>query len=93
MTRMNLLLTLVLIASSLFLVRSAYESRRLFAELDRSRSELRARDSQFKRLEAERQALATHLRVERIARDRLRMKAATAAVTYNVDDMPRGSKP
>ena len=93
MTRLNLLLTLVLIASSLFLVRSAYESRRLFAELDRSRSELRARDSHFKRLEAERQALATHLRVERIARDRLRMRAATAAVTHYVDDAPRGSKP
>jgi cell division protein FtsL len=34
-TRVNLLLLLALLLSSLYLVRVSYESRRLFAELDR----------------------------------------------------------
>ena len=33
MSRLNLLLLLALIASSLFLIRSAYDARRLFADI------------------------------------------------------------
>jgi cell division protein FtsL len=36
--RINVVLLLVLIASSLYLVRVSYESRRLFAELDKRRA-------------------------------------------------------
>jgi cell division protein FtsL len=41
MTRLNLVLLLAVIASALFLVRTQYESRRLFAELDRARVDAR----------------------------------------------------
>ena len=88
MTRMNLLLLFALIASSLYLVRTAYDSRRLFAELDRAKAEAAKLDTEFKRLEAERQAAATNLRVERTARDRLAMRNATPAVTVYVNDVP-----
>jgi cell division protein FtsL len=87
MTRMmNTLLLLALVASSLYLVRTAYESRRLFNELDRARNEAAKLDTEFKRLEAERQAAATHLRVERTAREKLAMRTATPAVTVYVAD-------
>ena len=86
MTRLNMLLTLVLIVSSLYLVRTAYESRRLFAELDRARGEAGRLDTEFKRLEAERQGAATNLRVERTAREKLAMRSATPAVTVYVQD-------
>jgi cell division protein FtsL len=86
MTRLNMLLTLALIVSSLYLVRTAYESRRLFAELDRARGEAGRLDTEFKRLEAERQAAATNLRVERTAREKLAMRSATPAVTVYVQD-------
>jgi cell division protein FtsL len=91
MTRVNLLLTLALLASALYLVRTAYESRRLFAELDRSRNEAARLDTEYKRLEAERQAAATHLRVERTARERLAMRTATPAVTLYVNDPASGA--
>ena len=86
MTRVNLLLALALLLSSLYLVRTAYDARRLFAELDKSRNEAARLDTEFKRLEAEREGQATSLRVERTARERLAMRTATPAVTVYVQD-------
>lgn len=85
MTRLNLLLLIALVLSSLYLVKTAYESRRLFAELDRANNEARTLEVEFKRLEAERQAQATHLRVEKVAREKLAMRTATPAVTQYVE--------
>jgi cell division protein FtsL len=94
MTRVNLLLALALLASSLYLVRTAYDSRRLFTELDKARDEAARLDTEYKRLEAEREAQATSLRVERTARDRLAMRTATPAVTvYVQDDAASGVRP
>ena len=81
MTRVNVLLLAMLLASCVYLVRVSYESRHLFAELDRTRSEERALNNEQQRLLAEKQAQATPLRVERMARDRLAMRNATPAVT------------
>jgi cell division protein FtsL len=86
MTRVNLLLVLALLVSSLYLVRTAYDSRRLFAELDKARNEAARLDTEAKRLEAEREAQATSLRVERTARDKLAMRTAKQAVTVYVPD-------
>ena len=82
----NVVLAVALIASSLYLVRTAHESRRLFADLDRARNEAARLEADAKRLEAERQAAATNLRVERTARERLAMRVATPAVTVYVSD-------
>jgi cell division protein FtsL len=84
MTRLNLLLMVALLLSSLYLVRVSYESRRLFAELDRAQSEQRSLDNEHERLRAERQAQATPLRVEKTARERLAMRTATPGVTQYV---------
>ncbi len=86
MTRWHLLLLLVLLGSCLFLVRTSYDARRLFTAIDRAHSEERALEVEFKRLDAERQAQATHLRVERMAREKLQMRTASPAVTvYAID--------
>ncbi len=84
MTRLNVLLLVVLIFSSIYLVRVSHESRRLFADLDKARSEERLLDSDFEKLKAEKQAQATPLRVEKTARDKLLMRNATPAVTQYV---------
>jgi cell division protein FtsL len=84
-TRLNVLLLLVLLASSLYLVRVSYESRRLFAELDKAQSEERALDTDSERLKTELRTQATPLRVERTARERLAMRAATPSVTQYVE--------
>ncbi len=86
MSKVNLLLIAALMASSLLLVKTAYESRQLFAALDRARAQRNQLDAEFKRLDAERQAQGTSLRVERVARDRLQMRTATPAVTTYVFD-------
>jgi cell division protein FtsL len=86
MTRLNLLLLALLIGSSLALVHTAYESRRLYAAIDRARGEERQLEVEYKRLDAERRAQATPLRVEKTAREKLRMRTATPAVTHYVAD-------
>ena len=86
MNKVHLFLLVALLASCLALVRSAYESRRVFAELDKARQEQRRLEADYKRLDAERQAQGTHLRVEKVAREKLRMSTATPAVTAYVDD-------
>jgi cell division protein FtsL len=84
--KLNLLLFVALLASSLLLVKTAYESRQLFAALDAARAEQKQLDAEYKRLDAEAQAQGTHLRVERTARERLQMRTATPAVTAYVYD-------
>lgn len=84
MTRLNAVLFVVLLLSALYLVKVSYESRRLFAELDRAQSEERALESEHERLKAELRAQATPLRVEKAARERLAMRNATPAVTQYV---------
>ena len=84
MTRLNVLLLLALLISSVYLVKVAHESRRLYADLDKARTEERLLDSEFERLKAEKQSQATPLRVEKAARDKLAMRSATPAVTQYV---------
>jgi cell division protein FtsL len=84
MTRLNVLLLLVLLVSSVYLVKVAHESRRLYADLDKARTEERLLDSEFERLKSEKQSQATPLRVEKAARDKLAMRSATPAVTQYV---------
>jgi cell division protein FtsL len=93
MNRVNLLLAAGLIGSSLLLVNSAYETRRLFSALERAKAEQRQLDSEYKRLDAERQVQSTHLRVERVARERLQMRTVTPAVTHWVNERPSDAAP
>ena len=88
MTRLNMLLLLALLISSVYLVRVSYESRRLFAALDKAQGEERALEHDSERLKTELRSQATPLRVERTARDRLAMRTATPAVTQYVELPP-----
>jgi cell division protein FtsL len=87
-SKLNLVLGLLLILSCLALVKSAYEGRRVFAALDQAQREQRQLESEFKRLDAERQAQATPRLVEKVAREKLRMSTVTPGVTTYVDDVP-----
>jgi cell division protein FtsL len=83
-SRLNLVLLLVLLGSALYLVRTSYESRRLFVELERERAVARKLESEADRLTVERRAQATNLRVEKVAREQLQMRTANASVTQYV---------
>ena len=94
MTRLNLLLFVLVLGSCIVLVRTTYDTRRLFAEIDRARSEERGLEVEFQRLDADRRAQATHLRVERVAREKLQMRNATAALThYTSEALPTSGAP
>ena len=86
MTRLHFVLLLALIFSCLALVQSSYESRRLFNETNRAHDETARLQAEYTRLEAERQAQATHLRVEKVAREKLAMRTVNPAVTHFVVD-------
>ena len=86
MIKGNLVLLIALMGSALLLVKTAYESRQLFAALDNARLEQQQLDAEFKRLDAEAQAQGTHLRVERTARERLQMSRPLPGVMQYVFD-------
>jgi cell division protein FtsL len=81
MSRLNLILLLALMLSSLYLVDVSYESRRLFAELDRERARALRLESDHERLQLDARSQATPLRVERVAREKLAMRNASPGVT------------
>jgi cell division protein FtsL len=84
MLRLNLTLLVSLLASALYLVQVQYESRRLYAEIERMQSEARKLEVEHDRLQVEKRAQATAARVERLAKDQLHMKPATPAITQYV---------
>lgn len=86
MTRLNLLLMAAVLLSGMYLVRTAYESRRVFAQVHRAQGEAHRLDVELQRLQAERHAQATNLRVEKVARERLNMHAIQPAITQPVSD-------
>jgi cell division protein FtsL len=81
MSRISFVLFLAVMASAFVLVRTQYESRVLTTELDRAMSEARRIETENDRLEVERRAQATPLRIERLAREQLRMRTITPAIT------------
>jgi cell division protein FtsL len=84
MTRLNLVLLVAVMASALYLVHTQYESRRLFTELDRETAQARKLETESERLQVEKRAQATPLRVEKLAKDQLQMRPASPAITQYV---------
>ncbi len=84
MMRLNLVLVLGVVLSALYLVNVQYESRRLFSELDRSQTQAHKLATENERLQVEKRAQATSARVEKLAKLRLQMRAATPAITTYV---------
>lgn len=93
MTRLHLALLVLLVLSSLALVKTSHDARQRFAELDRARNEQGKLEAEIKRLEADREAQATSLRVDRVAREKLAMRPAHAGVTHYVTDPQPAAAP
>jgi cell division protein FtsL len=82
--RLNLVLLLAVLASALYLVRVQYDSRRLYAEIERAGSDFRKLEVEHERLQVAKRAQATAGRVEELAREQLHMRPATPAITQYV---------
>ena len=86
MTRLNLVLLIAVLASALYLVRMQYESRRLYVELEKAALQSRNLEAENERLQVEKRAQATPLRVEKLAKESLQMRTATPAITQYATD-------
>ena len=84
--RLNILLLLLTIGSAMVLVRSQYESRQLFTALDHEVTLSRQLEMDHQRLQVEKRAQATPLRIEQLAHDKLGMQTASPAVTVYVQE-------
>jgi len=84
MARLNLVLLLAVLVSALYLVRTQYESRRLYVELEKATAEARKIEMENERLQVEKRAQATPLKVEKLAKERLQMRTVTPAITQYV---------
>ena len=96
MTRLSIMLLAAVMVSALYLVRVQYDSRRLFTDLDRANAEAHRLETERARLEVEKRAEATSLRVEKLARDKLAMRSITPAITEYVTSslaLPAASAP
>jgi len=74
MVRMNLLLLAVLVLCALSLVTSRHQARKLFVELEREQARARGYETEFGQLQLEQSTWAMPVRVEKIAREQLRMQ-------------------
>ena len=78
MTRLNLILLAVLIMCSLGLVSSQHQARKLFISLEEENERARHLEVEFGQLQLEQSTWALHSRIEKIATQTLRMRAADA---------------
>lgn len=90
MLRFNMILLLVLVICALALVTSQHRARKLFQELEREQEQARQLDVEYGQLQLEMSTWATHPRIEKIARERLRMVQADGLGRPVV---PGGAKP
>ena len=85
MTRINLILLGALIACALSLVTSRHDARRLFVELEREQARARQLETEYGQLQLEQSTWGMPARVEKIARENLRMQLPPAGRVEIVD--------
>jgi len=73
-TRVNVLLLAVLVACALSLVTSRHQARRLTVELEREQSRARQFDVEYGQLSLEQSTWSMPARIEKVARESLRMQ-------------------
>ena len=73
MVRLNMFLLMVVVICALGVVTSQHRARKLFQALEGEQEKARQLDVEYGQLQLEMSTWATHPRIEKIARDRLRM--------------------
>ncbi len=73
MLRLNMLLLLAVVVCALGVVTSQHRARKLFQDLEGEQEKARQLDVEYGQLQLEMSTWANHPRIEKVARDRLRM--------------------
>lgn len=85
MARVTLILLLLALVSALATVSSNHRARNLFTELEREQTRMRNLEVEWGQLQLEQSTWAGHARVEKIARDKLRMKPPAAGQIVSIE--------
>ena len=93
MIRLNLVLLLAVLVSAFYLVHTQYESRRLYAALDKARAQERRLDAEHEQLVVQRRAQATPARVQQLATRQLQMRPVTPGITQYVNQPAAATPP
>ncbi|MDP2826394.1 MAG: cell division protein FtsL [Sulfuritalea sp.] len=88
MARLNLLLILIVVACALSLVSANHRARKLFTELESVQKRMRDLEVEFGQLQLEQSTVAAHVRVEKVAREKLGMKQPAPGQIISVDAAP-----
>lgn len=78
MLRFNMILLMAAVICALGVVTSQHRARKLFQDLEGEQERARQLDVEYGQLQLEMSTWATHPRIEKIARERLRMVAPDA---------------
>lgn len=89
MTRLNVILLALLVVCALSLVTSRHQARKLFVDLEREQTLARTYDIEYGQLQIEQSTWAMPARVEKIARDQLRLQLPDASHVQVMDDIRR----
>ncbi|HVF65803.1 MAG TPA: cell division protein FtsL [Casimicrobiaceae bacterium] len=91
MTRANLMLLVILIACALALVTSRHHARKLTTELTREQARERAYEIEHGQLSIEQSTWSMPARVERVARETLKLREATPG-RVEIVDLPQAAQ-
>lgn len=80
--RLNLVLLVVVVASALGVVSAHHKARRLFTELERETQRAEDLETEYGQLQLEYSTWAAHGRIEKIARDTLKMRLPSEGKVY-----------
>ena len=89
MVRLNLLLLAVLIVCALSLVTSRHQARKFFVDLEREQVLTRGYEIEYGQLQLEQSTWAMPARVEKIAREQLRLQLPRSARIEIIGDAAR----
>ena len=89
MTRLNIVLLVALIGCALSLVTSRHQARKLFVELEHAQALARSYDIEYGQLQIEQSTWAMPARIEKIAREQLRMQLPSAGRVEVMDEVKR----
>lgn len=93
LTRLNLVLLALVVLSSLGIIASQHQSRRLYNELQVEQASAKRSEEEMGRLQTEQSYWSTPTRIEKVAREQLGMRLPDAAHTRNLGSGVSASAP
>ena len=85
MARINLILLVLAVVCALATVAANHTARKLFSELEREQARMRSLEVEWGQLQLEQSTWASPGRIEKIAREKLHMKAPGPGQTISID--------